>query len=112
LFYSENPVLTNYKTYSVFVRAWYKSNEFAVYKSAGLTIIHSHPISMETNDNKVKEVLQRNTVDVDFVSKTKHLQVDLAGIFTDSSLKYNLFIRSEGTYFIPMNPKVFCLITL
>ncbi|GFS26886.1 hypothetical protein ElyMa_005229600 [Elysia marginata] len=87
-------------SYSVFIRAWYSSNQYAIFKSSGVTVA---PSAMTTTTNTaaaVKELLQSgDTKDTDYTTSTSTLHVRWDGLFQPGTAgldTFKVFISSES----------------
>ena len=87
-------VLQEHTSYSVFVRVWYNSESYAIYKSHGVTIFHTPPLSIIINGKAVKELTKDSKKDVDFITKTSQVSADWTGKFGGQISKYHLYISS------------------
>ncbi|XP_053398434.1 uncharacterized protein LOC128556766 [Mercenaria mercenaria] len=88
-------VLEEHKTYSVFVRAWYNSDTFAIFKSVGVTIFHTPPLSIVIKGKTVKEVIKGSTKDVDFITRNMQVGADWSGKFGGEISRYHLYISTH-----------------
>jgi hypothetical protein len=88
---SDNKVLTEQRAYSVFVRAWYSSDTYAIFKSKGVTIFHSPPLSIVIKGRRVKEVIQGTSKDIDFITRQSHVYADWSGKFGGIVSKYHVY---------------------
>ncbi|XP_060577218.1 uncharacterized protein LOC132734491 [Ruditapes philippinarum] len=86
------PVLFESTSYSVFVRVWYSSDTYAIFKSAGVTIFHTPPLSIVIKGRAVKEITQQSNKDVDFVTRNTQFRADWTGKFGGEISKYHLYI--------------------
>ncbi|XP_060580924.1 uncharacterized protein LOC132737608 [Ruditapes philippinarum] len=90
----DNKVLTEQRAYSVFVRAWYSSDTYAIFKSKGVTIFHSPPLSIVIKGRRVKEVIQGTSKDIDFITRQSHVYADWSGKFGGIVSKYHVYIST------------------
>ncbi|XP_053398947.1 uncharacterized protein LOC128556937 [Mercenaria mercenaria] len=88
-------VLEEHKTYSVFVRVWYNSYTFAIFKSVGVTIFHTPPLSIVIKGKNVKEVVKGTTRDIDFITRNTHVDADWSGKFGGEISRYHLYISTH-----------------
>jgi hypothetical protein len=84
----------------VFVRVWYSSDTYAIFKSAGVTIFHTPPLSIVIRGRAVKEITQQSNKDVDFVTRNTQFRADWTGKFGGEISKYHLYISCHpgGNY--------------
>ncbi|GFO45401.1 hypothetical protein PoB_007190600 [Plakobranchus ocellatus] len=92
--------LTVDTSYSVFIRAWYSSNQYAIFKSPGITVA---PSAMTTTSNtaaSVKDLLQSSdTKDTDYITSTSTVNVRWDGLFqagTSGLDSFKVFIGRES----------------
>ncbi|KAK3801473.1 hypothetical protein RRG08_010053 [Elysia crispata] len=92
--------LTVDTSYSVFIRAWYSSNQYAIFKSPGVTVA---PGAMTTTSNtaaSVKELLQSSdTKDTDYITSSNTLHVRWDGLFQPGTAgldTFKVFISSKS----------------
>ncbi|XP_053400998.1 uncharacterized protein LOC128557563 isoform X2 [Mercenaria mercenaria] len=88
-------VLEEHKTYSVFVRVWYNSETYAVFKSVGVTIYHTPPLSVVIKGKSVKEVVRGSTRDVDFFTRNTQVEAHWSGKFGGDISRYHLYISTH-----------------
>ncbi|XP_053401094.1 uncharacterized protein LOC123523194 isoform X2 [Mercenaria mercenaria] len=90
--------LTEREEYSVFVRAWYDQNTFAVFRSPGLVIYSTPPGVSVLVGRNVKEVIAGDTKDTDFITLDTQVNADWTGKFinTANSLRhYHLYLSTS-----------------
>ncbi|XP_053400999.1 uncharacterized protein LOC128557566 [Mercenaria mercenaria] len=88
-------VLEEHKNYSVFVRVWYNSYTYAIFKSAGVTIFHTPPVSIVIKGKSVKEAIKGNTRDIDFITRNTQVEADWSGKFGGEISRYHLYISTH-----------------
>ncbi|XP_069132408.1 uncharacterized protein [Argopecten irradians] len=82
--------------YSVFIRSWYSSTTYALYKSDGVTIVNQPPSITKLLGAKVKERQHGSKKkEIDFTEDPRRLYIDWYGVFLNSEEhieKYDIYI--------------------
>ena len=101
-FLSGEPVLGEHTSYSVFVRVWYSRDAYAIFKSEGVTIFHTPPLSIVVKGRTVKELTIQSDKDVDFITRNTYIRADWTGKFGGEISKYHLYLSSHpgGNYYM------------